>query len=153
MWTINSYYTDPAKVCTPTYARRPTGDRLIIDGTQYQIDVPMQESDVGSFWTLGQCFKTMGVHYWADISGRKLGVDSNADDFVPMFLQYNKGLLNGYGWGFNANVTSSRFEHPTYDILPSFFRDVPAFMGDPDQVGELSTLHIYLDSTLQLNFC
>lgn len=154
MWTINSYFTDPANVCKGNQGRnRPTGDRLIIDGTQYQINVAMQETNVSSFWTLGQCFYTMGVHYWADISGKQLGVDSAADDFVPIFLQYNKGHLNGFGWGFNANFTSSRFEHPTPAVLPSFFREVPKFMTDPSQAGTLSTLHIYLDSTPQLNFC
>lgn len=96
----------------------------------------------------------MGVHYWADVSG-PLGLDFKADNFVPMFLQYNKGKLNGFGWGFNADLKSvaNRFEYPTPDVLGSFFKVVPKFMSDPTQAGVLTTLHIYLDSTPQLNFC
>ena len=126
---------------------------MIQGDNNYQLEIPLLQSDVGDFWTLGQCFRTMGVHYWADISGRNLGVDSDADDFVPMFLQYNKGKLNGYGWGFNADLPSKRFEHPTPDILGGFFKEIPAFMSDPTKAGVLTTLHIYLDSTPQLNFC
>lgn len=151
-WTINAYFTDPAKVCSPSQTRKPTGDRLVIDGTDYQLVIPMTEADITPFWTLGQCFRTMGVHYWADLTG-KLGKNADADNFVPLFLQYNKGKLNGFGWAFNADVTSKRFEHPVYSVLGSFFREVPDFMGDPTKVGVLSTLHIYMDSTPQLNFC
>jgi hypothetical protein len=96
----------------------------------------------------------MGVHYWADLTG-PLGLKTEADNFVPMFLQYNKKKLNGFGWGFNANLTSinNRFEYPTPDVLGSFFKVVPEFMSDPTKASVLSTLHVYMDSTPQLNFC
>lgn len=105
------------------------------------------------FWTLGQCFWTMGQHYWADVSGKKVDANTDADNFFPVFLQYNKGNLNGFGWGFNAYFNSTRYEHPTPEVLPNFFKEPPKFMGDPTKSDGMSTLHIYLDSTPQLNFC
>jgi len=64
-----------------------------------------------------------------------------------------EGNLNGFGWAFNADFNSSRYEHPTTGVLNKFFKNVPNFLLDPTQTGKLSTLHIYLDSTPQLNFC
>jgi len=95
----------------------------------------------------------MGVHYWRNVLGKPVTTDINPDEFFPAFLQYNSGKLNGFGWAFNADLKSTRYEHPTADVLPKFFKQVPKFMSDPTKSGVLSTLHIYLDSTPQLNFC
>ena len=95
----------------------------------------------------------MGLHYWADVRGIPLSLDTPNDSFFPMFLLYNKGELNGFGWAFNANLTSPRLEHPTASVVSNFMTAVPNFLFDPTKSGILSTLHIYLDSTPALNFC
>ncbi len=151
-WSITAYFTDPATVCSKSLSKQSTGDRLVFVSSKQSVNIPLKESDVSSFWTQGQCFWTMGVHYWANVNG-KVNADMNSDDFVPIFLQYNKGELNGFGWALNANFTSTRYEHPTESVLPQFFKEVPKFFSDPTKSGVLSTMHIYLDSTPQLNFC
>jgi hypothetical protein len=153
-YTITAYFTDPSTVCSPSKTSgQVTGDRLVIVGKSKVLDIALNQSDVSSFWTKGKCFKTMGVHYWADLSGIPLTVDVDPDNFLPMFLQYNRGKLNGFGWAFNADFTSNRYEHPTATVLPMFFEHVPKFFTDPTKAGVLSTMHIYLDSAPQLNDC
>ena len=52
-------------------------------------------------------FIQIGVHYW--YNSRK---DMSCDEFYPVFLLYNGGKLNAFGWAFNAALTSNRVEHP-----------------------------------------
>lgn len=37
------------------------------------------------------------------------------EDFFPVFLLYNSGKLTGFGWAVEADIKSSRVEHPTPD--------------------------------------
>ena len=155
-YTFSAYFVDPKKVCTKsitgTWSWDGTGDRLVFYSKQASVQVPIKESELSDFWTLGQCYKGMGVHYWASVSG-KLTKDTDSDDFFPVFLLYNKGKLNGFGWAFNADLPSKRYEHPGPPVYPFFFKDIPDFFYDNKKVGVLSTLHIYLDNTPQLNAC
>jgi hypothetical protein len=89
---------DPANVCSPTY-KQATGDRLVIKSSKKELNVPLKESEMNSFWTLGRCFYTMGVHYWADTTGQ-LNKNTNPDHFLPLFLQYNKGIFSYYSFVF-----------------------------------------------------
>jgi charged multivesicular body protein 7 len=156
-WSITAYFMDPARVCSANLAKFETGDRLVFVSSKQTVNVPLKETDLSatttsSVWTKGQCFWTMGQHYWSSVNGQ---VNANMDslDFVPIFLQYNKGQLNGFGWGFIADLPSERFEHPGVSVLPQFFVDVPKFFSDPTKSSTISTLHIYLDSSPQTNFC
>lgn len=152
-YTLNAYFIDPNTVCAKDLSeKQSTGDRLVIKGSKMELDIPLLESQMTKFWTHGQCFWTMGVHYWADFTGQ-LGENTTPDNFVPLFLQYNSGKLNGFGWALNANLVSKRYEHPTPDVLPRFFKSVPKFLYDPAQSKGVSTMHIYFDSTPQFNFC
>lgn len=153
-YTITAYFVDPASVCSPSLSQKQvTGDRLIIKGSGKELNIPLVQSNLTSFWTFGKCFYTMGAHYWADIEGKELTENVDSDNFVPLFLLYNKGKLNGFGWAFNADLPSKRYEHPGQDVLGMFFTKIPKFFSDSTKSGKLSTLHIYLDSTPQLNFC
>lgn len=49
----------------------------------------------------------LGVHYWYNT--RK---DMSCDEFYPVFLLYNGGQLNAFGWAFQAPMTSPHMEHP-----------------------------------------
>jgi hypothetical protein len=61
--------------------------------------------------------------------------------------------LNGFGWAFNADLSSTRVEHPGTNVYGNFFIDVPKFFYDPSAAGVFSTLHIYLDKNPQFNRC
>lgn len=52
---------------------------------------------------------TIGVHYWLDATR-----DMSCDRFFPVFLLYNGGVLNAFGWAFQADLSSSRYEHPSH---------------------------------------
>lgn len=154
--SITAYFIDPKTVCSSKVPKIVTGDRLVIQSSSGNLNVPLTETEINtnSFWTKGQCFYTMGLHYWADARGVKMGADTTSDEFLPIFLLYNKGNLNGFGWAFNADLPSIRYEHPTVDVLPKFLPEpYPSFFNDPTKHGILSTLHIYFDSTPLFNLC
>ena len=59
-----------------------------------------------------RAFSFTGLHYWYNV--RK---DMDCNEFFPVFLLYNDGVLNAFGWAFGLNIqTSSRFEHPPQTI-------------------------------------
>lgn len=155
-YTLSAYFVDPKKVCTKsltgTWSWDGTGDRLVFYSKQALVQAPINENELSSFWTQGRCFKAMGVHYWASLSG-KVTKDTDPDDFFPVFLLYNKGKLNAFGWAFNANLTSKRFEHPSETAFPLILKDVPDYLYDRKKSSVQSTLHIYLDNTPHLNAC
>jgi hypothetical protein len=150
--TITAYFKDPATICSNNRAQQ-TGDRLVIENSDGNWEVPYREKDLeGGKWTKGQCFWTMGQHYWADVTGR-VNTETKSESFVPAFLLYNSGRLNGFGWAMNYDSPSDNVEHPPKSVLDKFFVNIPKIFLDPTQTGTLSTLHIYLDSTPRLNFC
>ena len=57
-------------------------------------------------------FLATGQHYWYNISR-----DMDCENFFPVFLLYNGGRLNGFGWNTQGDLKSSRYEHPTADKL------------------------------------
>lgn len=152
MYVITAYFVDPATICSGT---RPSsdymGDRLLLQTGSKPGDhvaIPFKEEDlVGTKWVKGKCFYGMGQHYWFDIS-----TGMNCDDFFPMFVLYNKKRLNAFGWAQTCDLTSSRYEHPTWNKLDYFFAK-----GTKPQclknVKALSTMHIYLDKRPYFNFC
>lgn len=154
-YTLTAYFIDPNTVCSPPIAdKQITGDRLVIKGSQLELDIALQQSQISSYWTLGNCFYGMGDHYWADMTG-PLNENTNPDNFVPMFLQYTQGRLVGFGWAFNAYLTSptNRYERPVPSILNYFFKKVPNFVYDPTKSDGLSTLHIYMEDRPMDIYC
>lgn len=151
IYTITTYYRDPATICTskPSGGSNPVGDRLWLkmDNSSY-MSIPLQESQVtnGTKWVHGKCFYTMGNHYWWNIYPTL-----NCEDFFPVFLLYNGGVLNGYGFAVMLNEPSSRYEHPGGSVLKMFFQPetMPQCVFDQEI---LSTLHVYFNSPY-LNFC
>lgn len=79
------------------------------------------EKLINSFWFATNClvvyffvslilvFLFTGLHYWYDLSK-----SMSCDRLFPMFLLYNNGVLNGFGWAFGMDLQtySSRIEHP-----------------------------------------
>jgi hypothetical protein len=163
-FTISAYFIEPTAACTRIIPRQTSRsnaslNRLLIYSSRRQLELSVKEDDLDlNKWFKGQCFPTMGVHYWRNEANKNvvdtnfIG-DPNADDFFPIFLLYNNKRLNGFGWAFNADLASQRYEHPTQSIYSLFFKQVPVFLNDPTKSGVISTLHVYLDSTPLLNFC
>ncbi|XP_078587699.1 uncharacterized protein LOC144868872 [Branchiostoma floridae x Branchiostoma japonicum] len=156
MLVITAYFIDPASVCTgrsdATFTLEGTGVGLYLqNGPNPEADyelIPRDEDNLATtLWTKGGCFYTMGQHYWYDTSA-----DMDCEDFFPVFLLYNSGRLNGFGWNINADLTSNRYEKPAVDSLSMFFQDTPACFEQHAQRG-LTTMHIYMDDSPSFNFC
>jgi len=154
-WTLTAYFVDPSTICT----QGRTSDQLKTQGTgtgvwlqmgtdpiKDSVKIPMLEEDaMKSPWTFGHCFKTMGNHYWYNVTK-----EMSCDHYVPNCLLYNKGKLNAFCFAINAPLTSKRYEHPTTDILKKFIDPVPdCFYTDPTY-SQLSTLHVYFISDPRL---
>ncbi|XP_013421837.1 uncharacterized protein LOC106181865 [Lingula anatina] len=154
-FTITAYFTDPATICSAgrtadQYSADGTGTALYIQkGTNPATDsiaMPMSQDDVkNTMWTEGHCFYGMGKHYWYNV--RK---DMSCNEFVPVFLLYNGGRLNAFGWAFIGDFKSPRYEHPGQSSFKWFLDPVPTCVTS---VGTLSTMHIYMYSTARVNTC
>ncbi|XP_046558425.1 uncharacterized protein LOC124267544 [Haliotis rubra] len=151
---ITAYFVDPSTICSKgrtssMFSSQGTGTDLFIqNGTSPSqvLKIPSQETGVqNTKWVKGHCFPSMGMHYWYNI--RK---DMSCDDFYPVFLLYNGGKLNAFGWAFNADLSSSRFEHPPQSVIGAFLNPVPDCLS---KQGRLSTMHIYLTSQPELDTC
>ncbi|XP_033757000.1 uncharacterized protein LOC117339491 isoform X2 [Pecten maximus] len=155
MYFVTAYFTDPATICSTgrtgaKFAADGTGDSLYIqNGTNAVTDsikIPMTQADVaGTRWTKGHCFVTMGLHYWYDVS-----TDMSCDDFFPVFLLYNHGKLNAFGWAIGTAMSSPHLEHPTSSVIQSFIDPVPTCLV---QKPHLSTMHIYMTNVPLADTC
>ncbi|XP_062580237.1 uncharacterized protein LOC134242184 [Saccostrea cucullata] len=147
---MTAYFVAPNSICThgrtaAQFSHQGTGTDLYIQNStdpMASIKIPHRESDIGStLWVKGHCFPAMGVHYWFDTTA-----DMSCDRFFPVFLLYNGGVLNAFGWAFQADLSSTRYEHPSQSSFGAFMKVVPNCLRD---AGKLSTLHIYLNGNPQ----
>jgi len=150
-----AYFVPPRDICSggrtsDEYSNEGTGSNLYLqqgpDPVANSVMVPRLESEIGTTtWTKGNCFYTMGQHYWYELRD-----DMSLDEFYPAFLLYNGGELNGFGWAMNVNMDSPRLEHPTPSVFDMFMARVPVVLQTVDQ---LSTIHIWMDDKPLLNVC
>lgn len=159
-WTITTYFTEPFNLCRMavgqaiktrfvTESQQAIGDRLTmkLGSSPNFMDLPLNEADApAAGWVKGKCFISMGQHYWFNISE-----GMTCDDFFPLFIIYNKGILTTYGFdtgiGEAQNQASSRWEHPGGKALDLFFQ--PGSMAQCIwNVGNLSTQHVFLTNPL-----
>jgi charged multivesicular body protein 7 len=147
-YTLTAYFVDPSTICNggrtaDQLKSQGTGSGLWLqngpDPIKDSVMIPMLEQDaIKTPWKFGHCFRTMGNHYWYNVTK-----DMSCDHFVPDCLMYNKGKLTAFCFAINAPLTSPRYEHPTTDILAKFIDPVPdCFYSDPSY-QKLSTMHIY----------
>jgi len=148
---ITVYFTDPKKICKAGTKRRDNfvGENLYLLTTEKMMLIPYHEKNVltGSKWVKGKCFYGMGQHYWYDIK-----TDMDCNDFFPIFLMYNEGILNGFGFATGSDVQSSNVEHPPKALLGLFFKSETrpkCLENEPN----LSTQHVYLQRSPRWNFC
>ncbi|KAJ8317107.1 hypothetical protein KUTeg_005011 [Tegillarca granosa] len=152
---LTAYFINPASICTTgrnaTEVRQDgTGYDLYIqngtDPVRNSVLIPHSEADVGrTMWTKGRCFPSMGMHYWYNTRQ-----DMSCDDFFPVFLLYNGGKLNAFGWAINADLSSPHLEHPPTSTFTAFMDPVPSCLYN---AGPLATLHIYLTGKPALDLC
>ena len=83
----------------------------------------------------------------------KVDANMDSDAFMPFFIMYNKNKLNVFGLLFNADLPSKRLERPGAQVAQLMFTEIPLFFGNPTKRGNLTSLHVYLDNTPQLNAC
>jgi hypothetical protein len=155
-YVLTAYFVDPNTICSSTGKPAVTfGDRVLVKGQSGSVSLPLFQKDAESslFWTKGNCFYTMGLHFWSNVKSVPISENMSSDDFFPMFLLYNSGKLNGFGFAFNADLTSPRYEHPAVGDISKFMNPVPKFFSDPTKSNKLSTMHIFLDSNPRFNFC
>jgi charged multivesicular body protein 7 len=159
-WTLTAYFVDPSTICSTGR----TADQFKADGTgtglylqqgpdfiKDSVLIPLTEDDVKTQtkWTFGHCFKTMGNHYWYNVTK-----DMPGDHFVPTCLLYNKGKLTAFCFAVNSALKSQRYEHPTASVLPKFLDPVPDFFTTDPAYASLSTMHVYFSSHPRVDtFC
>jgi len=153
-WVVSAYFTDPATICTTgrsasDFSSQGTGTDLYLQNStvpEQSVKIPKVESGLTKTkWTEGKCFYTMGKHYWYNLSA-----DLSCDSMFPVFLLYNGGQLNAFGWAMVANLPSSHLEHPSPSTYGLFMKEVPTCLAS---AGTLSTMHIYLTSTAITDLC
>lgn len=153
---LTAYFVNPATLCNgrtaATFKAEGTGNGLWIqNGTNPvtdSISIPKTQAEADSSrWTKGSCFVSMGLHYWYNI--RK---DMSCDEFFPVFLLYNDGKLNAFGWaiGMDLGTYSKRIEHPPQSSYGTFMNPVPDCLHN---MGTLTTLHIYLTDSATADTC
>ncbi len=130
-----------------------TGDRLVFVGDSKVINVPLNEADLKSVFSKGGCFPTMGRHYYAHVDQTPFTESIQPSEIMPVFLLYNNGKLNAFGWIFNAWLDGDRYEHAPESSASIFLPAVPSYLKQPTANKDLSSIHIFLDSTPALNIC
>ncbi|KAK6170277.1 hypothetical protein SNE40_018704 [Patella caerulea] len=152
---MTAYFVDPSTICktgrsSSDFEDSGTGTNLYFQNgnnpeTNHML-IPRDEAAIGDpKWKKGKCFQGMGVHYWYDAR-----TDTDCNAFFPVFLLYNRGKLNGFGWAFTTDLTSPRYEHPDPSVFKAFITEVPECLYT---VGKIATMHIYMTDTPQLNLC
>ncbi|CAH1257656.1 Hypp1872 [Branchiostoma lanceolatum] len=146
MWLLTAYFIQPSDICSDgrteaEYQDEGTGTDLYIqtgpNPTSDIMTIPLQQSDLeGTEWTEGKCFWGMGKHYWWN-----LRVDMDCKEFYPVFIMYNGGKLDAFGWNIGTYLGSPRYEHPAAGF-GMFMDPVPTCLADHS--GSLSTMHVYL---------
>jgi len=146
-YTATAYLFDPAKICTSgrtaqEFHDNPGGENLYLKNGTDIIPIPRKQSNMSqTSWTKGKCFRTMGVHYWYNIT-----TDMNCDYFQPYFLMYNYGDLTGFGFATAGMFKSQRYEHPPKSVFSKFLDPVPdCLYTRVEEVGSFTTMHVYMN--------
>lgn len=151
---LTAYFRQPrtSKEYLSPSPSKNIGDQLLIlnssTSTEKLIQIPTKESElVGSAWTEGQCFYTMGKLYWYDLSNV-----SDCNSLLPVFLIYTNKVLNGFGWILPYKIDNARFVHVSQLSFSYLFRNdtIPNCFWN---TSHLSLMHVFLDSNPVMNLC
>jgi len=162
-WALTAYFVDPQTICTTgrtedELKQQGTGTGLWIQvGPNPLTDVtniPRDEAAIKQTkWGFGKCFRTMGQHYWYDVSE-----DTSCDSFFPNCLLYNGGKLTGFCFTENVDLTkdSKRFDSPapTPKVINKFLDPVPKCFYSEPSYQVISSIHVYfIDSPRVASQC
>ena len=113
-------------------------------------DEPQETTDD---WKKGECFRTMGSHWWRHIDD----TDMNCNDIYPIFLLYDGGKLKAWGIAMAHHdrpkpCPGKRFEQPGGSVLNYFFQpnEIPKCLLDKEQDGstkKLCTQHVFFTNS------
>jgi len=149
-WTLTTYFVPPSSICTTgrtkeQFEKEGTGSGLWVqigpNPLTDTMEIPRDEAEIKKTnWGHGKCFKTMGQHYWYNVSA-----DMSCDDFFPKCLLYNKGKLTGFCFALNADLQSDRYDnpHPTAEVINKFMDPMPKCFATDPTYKLLSTIHVY----------
>jgi len=152
VYILTAYFVDPRTICSSgrdatRLKHEGTGTGLWLqngtDPIRDSVEVPLYETSVNSTkWVKGQCFPSMGVHYWYDNR-----LDTKCDEFFPAFLLYNKGKLTGFGWvTIGLYEYTKRTEFPPFSAVSSFLKPVPTCMPETYKDAGITTMHLYFNT-------
>ncbi|XP_065070467.1 uncharacterized protein LOC135695330 [Rhopilema esculentum] len=147
---LTAYFTQPENICwdkAPS-ERHCIGNSLYIQvgsNKNHVLKVPLLQQNLkNTNWVIGHCFNGMGTHYWYNVTSYM-----KYEDFLPVFLLYNDGRLNGFGWAVKGNTPGNMsYEHPPAYAIELFFRDatLPRFMI---QLRHRTTQHFFMQSDIK----
>ena len=78
--------------------------------------------------------QTSGKHYWYDVKE-----DMDCETFFPVFLLYNGGKLNGFGWAMMEDLPSDHYEHPGVNVIGVSNGRVFSAIHEPSLFSQKST--------------
>jgi len=151
-YVITAYFVDPSIICTRgrtnvDFEQQGTGTGLYLQLSEKPLEstmMPMKQADIQAPWVTGKCVPLMGDHIWYNVTK-----NMDCEDHLPIFLLYNKGKLNAFGWATLTELHSPMYEHPATSVLNKFFKEVPQCLLTQEHI---TTQHIYFDSPYD-NFC
>jgi charged multivesicular body protein 7 len=158
---MTAYFVDPSTICTTgrtkdDLEKQGTGTGLWLQHGPNSltdcVNIPLKEDDIKKTkWGNGKCFKTMGVHYWLNMSK---GMDCSYN--VPNCLLYNGGVLTAFCFTNNFHHDSKRYDSPapTPEVENKFLDPVPdCFFQDPSFAIQ-STMHVFFtESPFTTSWC
>jgi len=156
-WTINVSFREPGYMCTNQTAPETIGDRIVINQGTTNQSVPIDASSAYcENWTYGSCMKTMGQHWFYDVSDAPT-LSWQSDNLLPIVAMYYPPTIDGT---INAIFFATPVAQPGSDYVlhkPGDW-ETPALTPSEmcenfcdsdcqwDGVDKWSTMHIYFNS-------
>lgn len=138
-------FREPSIMCNPTPTGVPLGDRLVINQDTIAKEVPATEAQaVADGFVRGSCFKTMGVHYFKDLSSANMSW--YAENLMPITPMYFQGKINAFlfaSWYPQEGISTNWWEPmalPDFAMCKNFCDSRCTF----HYTHRWSTMHIYL---------
>lgn len=156
-WTISVSFRDTEYMCSNKTANQAIGDRIIINQGSINQSIPLTASDAYcNDWTFGSCMKTMGQHWFYDVSDAPT-LSWQSENLLPVVAMYYPPTINGT---INAIFFATPVAQPGSDYLLYKPGDWETPSLTPSQMCEnfcnedcewpgvhkWSTMHIYLNS-------
>jgi len=160
-WYLTAYFVDPNLICNggrtaEQWEEQGTGDRFWVQIGSTQdtfVKAPLTEAEFDGEgfdnWYRHYCFVGMGQHY----TENNYDVNQNCDDFLPMHLLYDGGVLTGFVMAHQASLPGHRWEKPNKWAIRNIINTPPTCMLDAVDSPGLVTLHHFFYNHPSLTLC